>query len=116
MDILPICITMHRKILAGVCPWCRQPIRNGIVVGPKASMVALPDSSQSALEEVQRVLLTWLRERVDLSQVSDLASDTLRRELRLVVVRICEVKFPAIEGAERQTIVEAVLDRLLLGC
>src|SRR5205085_9248098 len=46
----------------------------------------------------------------DLSRVSDLAGDTLRREIRLVVERLCDTENPLLNRMERERLIDEVLD------
>src|ERR1700730_1087331 len=103
MDIIPIC--EHHKILNGVCPSCKRSIRNGL---------ATPEHKTSAspltLESVQKHVYSRLVEKLDLSRVSEPVTDeTIRREIRLVVERVCDTDYPLLTRRDRAQIVKAVL-------
>jgi pilus assembly protein CpaF len=49
-------------------------------------------------------------DKLDLSRVSDLAGDTLRREIRLVVERLCDTENPLLNRVERERLIDEVLD------
>jgi pilus assembly protein CpaF len=51
-----------------------------------------------------------LVDKLDLSSVSDLAGDTLRREIRLVVERLCDTENPLLNRMERERLIDEVLD------
>jgi pilus assembly protein CpaF len=49
-------------------------------------------------------------DKLDLSRVSDLEGDTLRREIRLVVERLCDTENPLLNRMERERLIDEVLD------
>lgn len=51
-----------------------------------------------------------LVEKLDLSRLGDLEGDTLRREIRLVVEHLCDTENPLLNRAERERLIEEVLD------
>jgi pilus assembly protein CpaF len=61
-------------------------------------------------EELKRHIHSKLVEKLDLSKVSDLAGDTLRREIRLVVERLCDTENPLLNRMERERLIDEVLD------
>ena len=58
--------------------------RAGSMAGDKA------DRAGKGFDELKRIIHGKLVDKLDLSRVSDLAGDTLRREIRLVVERLCD--------------------------
>src|ERR1700691_4447945 len=63
-----------------------------------------------SFEELKRLIHSKLVEKLDLSRVSDLAGDTLRREIRLVVERLCDTENPLLNRMERERLIDEVLD------
>ena len=66
--------------------------------------------SNKSFEELKRHIHGKLVEKLDLSRVSDLAGDTLRREIRLVVERLCDTENPLLNRMERERLIDEVLD------
>lgn len=62
--------------------------------------------------ELKRIILDKLVSKLDLSKVSDLESDTLRREIRLVVERLYDTENPRLGRMERERLIEEVLDEV----
>ena len=67
-------------------------------------------SSNKSFEELKRVIHGKLVDKLDLSRVSDLAGDVLRREIRLVVERLCDTENPLLNRMERERLIDEVLD------
>ena len=63
-----------------------------------------------SFEELKRLIHSKLVDKLDLSRVSDLAGDTLRREIRLVVERLCDTENPLLNRMERERLIDEVLD------
>src|SRR3982074_3045316 len=68
------------------------------------------DRSGKSFEELKRIIHGKLVDKLDLSRVSDLAGDTLRREIRLVVERLCDTENPLLNRVERERLIDEVLD------
>jgi pilus assembly protein CpaF len=66
--------------------------------------------SGKSFEELKRLIHSKLVDKLDLSRVSDLAGDTLRREIRLVVERLCDTENPLLNRMERERLIDEVLD------
>ena len=66
--------------------------------------------ANKSFEELKRHIHGKLVEKLDLSRVSDLAGDTLRREIRLVVERLCDTENPLLNRMERERLIDEVLD------
>src|SRR5688572_9684572 len=67
-------------------------------------------SNTKSFEELKRLIHSKLVDKLDLSKVSDLAGDTLRREIRLVVERLCDTENPLLNRMERERLIDEVLD------
>src|SRR5579884_3600224 len=67
-------------------------------------------SSNKSFEELKRLIHGKLVEKLDLSKVSDLSGDTLRREIRLVVERLCDTENPLLNRMDRERLIDEVLD------
>jgi pilus assembly protein CpaF len=74
------------------------------------SQVGLDRQSNKSFEELKRLIHSKLVDKLDLSRVSDLAGDTLRREIRLVVERLCDTENPLLNRMERERLIDEVLD------
>jgi pilus assembly protein CpaF len=66
--------------------------------------------SNKSFEELKRLIHPKLVDKLDLSRVSDLEGDTLRREIRLVVERLCDTENPLLNRMERERLIDEVLD------
>src|SRR5436190_9456965 len=71
---------------------------------------AEPRGGNKSFDELKRVIHTKLVEKLDLSKVSDLQGDVLRREIRLAVERLCDTENPLLNRMERERLIEEVLD------
>src|SRR5438874_12454781 len=78
--------------------------RSGSMTGTNA------DHSGKGFDELKRIIHGKLVDKLDLSRVSDLAGDTLRREIRLVVERLCDTENPLLNRMERERLIDEVLD------
>jgi pilus assembly protein CpaF len=63
-----------------------------------------------SFEDLKRIIHGKLVDKLDLSKVSDLEGDTLRREIRLVVERLCDTENPLLNRMERERLIDEVLD------
>jgi len=68
------------------------------------------DSKETAFEEMKQRLHAKLVDKLDLSRVSELDNDTLRREIRLVVEHLCDSEDTLLNRSERERLVNEVLD------
>jgi pilus assembly protein CpaF len=68
------------------------------------------DKGGKGFDELKRIIHGKLVDKLDLSRVSDLAGDTLRREIRLVVERLCDTENPLLNRMERERLIDEVLD------
>ncbi len=75
------------------------------------SMAGMGDrQGTKSFEELKRLIHGKLVDKLDLSRVSDLEGDTLRREIRLVVERLCDTENPLLNRMERERLIDEVLD------
>src|SRR5579872_4135429 len=75
-----------------------------------ASQASMDRQSNKSFEELKRLIHQKLVDKLDLSRVSDLEGDTLRREIRLVVKRPCATENPLLNRMERERLIDEVLD------
>src|SRR5437868_1959116 len=75
-----------------------------------ASQASMDRQSNKSFEELKRLIHQKLVDKLDLSRVSDLEGDTLRREIRLVVERLCDTENPLLNRMERERLIDEVLD------
>ena len=68
------------------------------------------DAGQNDFETLKRLIHGKLVDKLDLSRLGDLEGDTLRREIRLVVEHLCDTENPLLNRAERERLIEEVLD------
>ena len=66
--------------------------------------------SSKGFDELKRLIHGKLVDKLDLSKVSDLQGDTLRREIRLVVERLCDTENPLLNRMDRERLIDEVLD------
>jgi pilus assembly protein CpaF len=67
-------------------------------------------SQNASLEDLKTQIHSKLVDKLDLSRLGDLEGDTLRREIRLVVEHLCDTEHPLLNRAERERLIEEVLD------
>jgi pilus assembly protein CpaF len=79
-------------------------------MGSVSQAGAAGGQSNKSFEELKRLIHSKLVDKLDLSRVSDLAGDTLRREIRLVVERLCDTENPLLNRMERERLIDEVLD------
>jgi pilus assembly protein CpaF len=77
------------------------------------SQSGLEPQGSKSFEELKRLIHGKLVDKLDLSRVSDLDGDTLRREIRLVVERLCDTENPLLNRMERERLIDEVLDETL---
>src|SRR5258707_1305990 len=66
--------------------------------------------ANKSFDELKKVIHNKLIDKLDLSKVSDLGADTLHREIRLVVERLCDTENPMLNRMERERLIDEVLD------
>ncbi|MEL6895310.1 MAG: CpaF family protein [Planctomycetota bacterium] len=65
---------------------------------------------QEQFETIKRRIHSRLVDKLDMSRVGDLKGETLKREIRMVVEHLCDAEETLLNRAERDRIVEEVLD------
>ena len=65
---------------------------------------------ETEFEELKRKIHGKLVDKLDLSRVSELEGETLKREIRLVVEHLCDSEDTMLNRAERERLIEEVLD------
>ncbi len=88
---------------------------NGLNSGGSQSRIGSLSASgerqgAKSFEELKRLIHGKLVDKLDLSRVSDLEGETLRREIRLVVERLCDTENPLLNRMERERLIDEVLD------
>jgi pilus assembly protein CpaF len=83
---------------------------NGTYSRLGTSQPGLERQANKSFEELKRLIHGKLVDKLDLSRVSDLEGDTLRREIRLVVERLCDTENPLLNRMERERLIDEVLD------
>lgn len=68
---------------------------------------------QQSFEQLKHQVHSKLVDKLDLSKVSDLDPDTLRREIRLVIERLCDTENSLLNRMERERLIDEVLDETL---
>ena len=64
----------------------------------------------SDFDALKRKIHTKLVDKLDLTRVGELEGDVLRREIRLVVEHLCDTEDTLLNRAERERLIEEVLD------
>lgn len=70
----------------------------------------LARNNSSDFEKLKSLIHGKLVEKLDLTKISDLEGESLRREIRVVVEHLCDTENPMLNRAERERLVEEVLD------
>ncbi|NOX54647.1 MAG: CpaF family protein [Planctomycetes bacterium] len=68
------------------------------------------DAGSNEFEQLKQAIHAKLVEKLDLSRLGELEGDSLRREIRLVVEHLCDTENPLLTRAERERLIEEVLD------
>lgn len=63
-----------------------------------------------SFDELKKLIHEKLVDKLDLSKVSDLEGDTLRREIRMVVEHLCDTENPLLNRMERERLIDEVLN------
>ena len=66
-----------------------------------------------SFDELKQLIHGRLVDKLDLSKVSELAGDTLRKEIRVVVERLCDTENPLLNRVEKERLIDEVLDETL---
>jgi len=67
-------------------------------------------SKETTFEELKQRIHSKLVDKLDLSRIGELEGEVLRREIRLVVEHLCDTENTMLNRAERERLVEEVLD------
>src|SRR5438270_3290026 len=81
--------------------------RGGSLAG---SLADRNNTNNKSFDDLKRLIHAKLVDKLDLSRVSDLQGETLRREIRLVVERLCDTENPLLNRMERERLIDEVLD------
>src|SRR5688500_12019646 len=88
-----------------------QPGGGGLSrLGTSMARGANNKEGMKSFEQLKRLIHGKLVDKLDLSRVSDLEGDTLKREIRLVVERLCDTENPLLTRMERERLIDEVLD------
>ncbi len=68
------------------------------------------EASSEDFEALKQRIHSKLVDKLDMSRLGDLAGDTLRREIRLVVEHLCETEDTRLNRTESERLIEEVLD------
>ncbi|OAI40620.1 pilus assembly protein CpaF [Planctomycetaceae bacterium SCGC AG-212-D15] len=78
--------------------------------GASQSIADNKRTNDKSFEELKRVVHGKLVDKLDLGKITDLDPDTLRREIRMVIERLCDTENPMLNRMERERLVDEVLD------
>src|SRR5271166_4813182 len=122
MRLVPLLLTpVKPRCRRDIGPWRYAPMsrlqrgltgmsNSGVNRIGSPSQIGADRQSNKSFEELKRLIHGKLVDKLDLSRVSDLAGDTLRREIRLVVERLCDTENPLLNRMERERLIDEVLD------
>src|SRR5437773_2671980 len=79
-------------------------------VPPESRLRATNSASAQTFDALKRIIHGKLVDKLDLSRVSDMEGERLRREIRLVVEHLCDTENPMLNRTERDRLVEEVLN------
>jgi pilus assembly protein CpaF len=68
------------------------------------------ESKEASFEELKQRIHGKLVDKLDLSRVGEMEGDVLRREIRLVVEHLCDTEDTLLNRAERERLIDEVLD------
>ncbi len=77
---------------------------------PSTPLRSPQQSKAEEFEQIKRRIHNKLVDKLDLSRVGDLKGEQLRREIRMVVEHLCDAENTLLNRAERDRIIEEVLD------
>ena len=75
-----------------------------------ATMLSPEEAKKANFEELKQHIHGKLVDKLDLSRVSELEGDVLRREIRLVVEHLCDTENALLNRTERERLIDEVLD------
>jgi len=86
-------------------------LRNTPMTKLSNAPIALSQKDKEAeFENIKRRIHTKLVDKLDLSRVGEMEGEVLRREIRLVVEHLCDTEDTFLNRAERDRLIEEVLD------
>jgi pilus assembly protein CpaF len=77
---------------------------------PTATATLSQQDKEAEFENIKRRIHGKLVDKLDLSRIGELEGDVLRREIRLVVEHLCNTEDTYLNRAERDRLIEEVLD------
>jgi pilus assembly protein CpaF len=77
---------------------------------PPAEAAKAPDPFAEKFESLKRTIHMKLVDRLDLNKIGEIGQERLRGEIRGVVEALCDAENPMLNRAERQRLVEEILD------
>lgn len=79
-------------------------------VRPMSPLTRTQDSRQIAFDELKQRIHSKLVDKLDLSKISQLEGEILRREIRLLVEHLCDSENTMLNRSERERLIDEVLD------
>jgi pilus assembly protein CpaF len=77
------------------------------------SLLSAKSSRSIDFDELKKQIHTRLLDKLDLSRIGEVEGERLRREIRMVVEHLCDTENPLLNRAERDRLVEEILDETL---
>ena len=77
---------------------------------PPSRLHSQAQQANKGFDELKKLIHGKLVDKLDLSKVSDLEGETLRREIRLVVEHLCDTENPLLNRMERERLIDEVLN------
>jgi pilus assembly protein CpaF len=97
--------------------WCASDSSYPLAIDGSPTMKPLPTAGRTAdaakaeeFDQLKRRIHNKLVDKLDLNRVGELQGDVLRREIRLVVEHLCDTEETFLNRAERERLIEEVLD------
>lgn len=107
----PRCQEAHAKTISGTCPWCQHAVIYGKPNGPRAKPAATFRKPRHH-SELRRLIREKLLAKLDASKLGDLDRDTLRRELRLALQRICDAVDAGLLPRQQARLIDEILNEM----
>lgn len=82
----------------------------GKLPSPPSRLQPTGQQGSKSFDELKKLIHSKLVDKLDLSKVSDLEGDTLRREIRMVVEHLCDTENPLLNRMERERLIDEVLN------
>ena len=87
--------------------------RGGLSGGMSSMGPAGASGNGKNYDELKRQIHAKLVDRLDFTRVRDLASETMRRDIRRVIEHLCDTENPLLNRMEREKLIEEILDETL---